>query len=118
MIGYSKVAPDFFEFSARGSITKADIEDVWSRFEPDIPADGRIRILEIIEPVEGMAPSAIWEDFRRGWPFIDRVSRAAIVTDERWVSAFVNVAKIFMPGEMKVFPMADIDAARRWLETA
>ena len=116
MIDYRKLAPDMFEFSVRGSISKADIDGIWSRFEPDVPKQGKVRVLEIIEPVEGMAPSAIWEDFRRGWPFIGRVNRAAIVTDQRWVSAFVNVAKVFMPGEMKVFPMADIDAARRWLE--
>lgn len=116
MIDYRKIDSHHFEFTVKGTITKREIEDVWSRFAPDMPPDGKIKVLEIIEHIDGITPQALWEDLRRGWPVMNRIGRAAIVADQRWVSALTNVAKLFMPAPMKVFASHDIDAARRWLD--
>lgn len=117
MIDYRKIDSHRFEFTVRGTITKREIEDVWARFGPDMPPDGKIRVLEIIEPIDGITPTAVWEDLRRGWPVMNRVARAAIVADQGWVSALTNVAKLFVPAQMKVFASSEIDAARHWLDS-
>ena len=91
MIEYRKTGSDAFELSAHGRITKDEIIGAWARLAADMPHEGKIKLLEIIGPLDGVAPAAIWEDLKRGLPMVGRVSHAAIVADQAWITALTKV---------------------------
>jgi SpoIIAA-like len=77
-----------------------------------------LRILVVLERFwEGL--DAVWEALKADIEFgVFRRSaweRFAIVSDLGWVETTVRVASWLIPGEMRVFPVADLDAAKVWV---
>jgi hypothetical protein len=40
--------------------------------------------------------------------------RMAIVTDARWAGPATKVFSVLWPGKARAFPLAELDAAKRW----
>jgi SpoIIAA-like len=71
---------------------------------------------EIGADFAGMDPGAVWEDFKVGIEYWTRWQRVAVVTDVAWIAHMVNAFRFLMPGQIRVFPDSDKDAARAWIE--
>lgn len=75
----------------------------------------KVRVLYVMGPdFESFEPGAMWQDTLFGLRHYFDFSRIAVVTDhETWASA-VRMMAHFIPGAVRVFPMAELDAAKAW----
>jgi SpoIIAA-like len=100
-----------------GQVTRKDYEDVL------IPAAAlalerhpKVRVYyEITSEFAGIDVGAVWEDFRIGMGHLSRWERIAVVTDVGWIGQAVNAFRFLMPGAVRVFPVSEVDEARRWI---
>jgi len=103
--------------ACEGQVTRKDYEDVL------IPAAAlalelhpKVRVYyEITPEFAGIDAGAVWEDFRIGMGHLSRWERIAVVTDVGWIGQAVNAFRILMPGTVRVFPISEVDEARRWI---
>ncbi len=79
-------------------------------------ADGKIRLLYVLgEEFEGYSGGAIWGDAKLGIKNWTHFEKVALVSDRR---VYVDGVKAFgwlIPGEVKTFSLAEVDAARAWV---
>jgi len=104
---------------ASGRLTKEDYVEVLEPALKEGVDAGGIRILFVLESYDGMALDAMAEDIRTGaraW-FRDHSSwrRMAIVTDIGWATKGTRAFAWVAPGELEVFPLAELEAARSWV---
>ena len=63
----------------------------------------------------GVDAGAAWEDFKVGMEHLTRWERIAVVTDVDWIKHMVRFFRFLMPGETRVFPLAEAAQARAWI---
>ena len=102
---------------AIGEVEDDDYEDV---IIPAVNAalEGRekIRLLYVLGPeFEEYEGDAIWEDAKLGMHHMFDFERVGVVTDVKWISRGVRWFGFTIPGQVKVFPYADLDAAKTWI---
>jgi hypothetical protein len=118
VIDYVMTGPDTLEVTVGGHITKAEIDRLWARLDADLPKEGKLKVLEMIDPLQGIEPMALFEHLHHAFPKIHRFSRAAIVADQNWILAVANFAGMFTAAQVKTFPRDQVEAARTWLAGA
>ena len=101
-------------FAASGRVTRRDYEAVLvPRVEAALQHHDKIRCYyELGAGFAGFDPGAMWEDFKVGVGHLSRWERVAVVTDVDWMRHATNAFRFLMPGEMRVFPTAEAEAAR------
>jgi hypothetical protein len=102
------------EIVVDGAITKADYESVVATLEREIAAQGKLRLVEVIDHVGPIDPAVWWRDVKWVFGHLDAVARAAVVTDSGWIGPITRAAGALMPAEIRVFRRAEADAAREW----
>ena len=109
---------DVIAASAIGRVTRPDYDTVLiPLIEATAKRHPKIRCyFEISMDFDGMTPGAVWEDFRVGMEYRTRWERVAAVTDVAWIAHAVNAFRFLMPGQTRVFPTSEKDAARAWIE--
>ena len=70
---------------------------------------------EVTPKFSGIDAGAVWEDFRVGMEHLSRWERMAVVTDVEWIRLAMNAFRFLLPGRLRVFPVSEIDEARRWI---
>jgi hypothetical protein len=108
------------ELHASGSLSTVEFDDTLAKLKAAMDRHGRIRLLQDIGELD--APpipwSRMWEDIKFSFEHLSDISHVAVVADQTWISAYVNMMKPVMKPEMKHFKRADLDAARAWIEQA
>lgn len=102
---------------AVGKVTAEDYESTLIPAVEGAISDGeKARMLFVLgEEFEGYEAEAAMDDARMGlhhWSDFDRI---AVVTDHGSYRTLVKGFGFLMPGEVKVFHVADLDAATEWL---
>jgi hypothetical protein len=80
---------------------------------------GEIRIVEVIAPdYEGFGPGGFVEDMKLGFGMLlghhSAFKRIAVVSDRDWVAHAMHAFAWMIPGELKVFGLEKLDAAKEW----
>jgi hypothetical protein len=102
------------------AVGEVDDDDYEHVLEPAI-ADRRsrhdkIRLFYVLgSEFTGYEADAMWEDFKLGVKTFTAYDRMAIVTDAAWVRRSVKAFGWLIPGDVRVFPLADLDNARSWI---
>ncbi|MBU9766069.1 STAS/SEC14 domain-containing protein [Mycobacterium sp. TNTM28] len=116
------VLPDMpegvFGIRVSGRVAGDDLRD----FRPTMDKlldTGEIRIVEVISPdYEGFGPGGLAEDLKLGFGVMMRhhsaFRRIAVVSDMEWVSRAMHAFAWMVPGELKVFGLGELDAAKEW----
>jgi SpoIIAA-like len=112
----SDMPPGVLGLEAVGDIEKDDYKDVIApAVEAAIAEHDKIRLVYLIghdfDEYEG---GAVWEDLKLGIHHPASMERAAIVTDARWARPAVKLFSVLWPGQARAFPLAELDAAKRW----
>ena len=112
----SDMPPGVVGLEAVGDIEKEDYKDVIApAVEAAIAEHGKVRLVYLIghdfDEYEG---DAIWEDLKLGMHHPASMERAAIVTDARWARPAVKLFSVLWPGQARAFPLAELEAAKRW----
>ena len=115
MLEVIEIALGAVELRVSGHIGKTDIERAWAVLDAAMPAEGKLRILEIVGKLEGIDPAAIWEDLKRGLPKMRRFSHVAIVSDEAWIIHATNFFAPMFPGKIRSWPGSGEAEAREWI---
>ena len=106
-------------FRVAGEIKREDYTDV---LVPDLHVAGQggaLRTLYLIEDLDEIEPGALWADAKLGFDLgvrhHDDWERSAIVTDEEWLARAARLFLWMVPGEARVYPVAELDEAKEWV---
>ncbi|BBD79994.1 STAS/SEC14 domain-containing protein [Aerosticca soli] len=104
-------------FRAHGQVTADDFKNV---IMPDIEAAfalyPKLRVLFELGPdFTGFDPGAVWDEINLRVRHISGLERLAVVTDIGWLRPVARLIDLALPGEVRVFPHAELDQARRWV---
>jgi hypothetical protein len=112
--------PGTIGFRVEGDVEKEDYTRVLRpTLQAAIDSGQGIRSLYLIEDLDEIEPTALWEDAKLGLDAGIRRhkdwTRSAIVTDIEWM---VRASRMFLwmiPGEARVFPVAELEQAKAWV---
>ncbi|HEY2654029.1 MAG TPA: STAS/SEC14 domain-containing protein [Solirubrobacteraceae bacterium] len=111
--------PGTVGFRVAGKIEREDYDNVLRpELERALKA-GKLRTLYVIEDLGMIEPSALWADSKLGFDLAVRHReawvRSAIVTDVEWIVQAFRLFAWMIPGEVRIFPLAEVDAAKSWV---
>jgi hypothetical protein len=102
--------------TARGTVTTEDYREVLIPAVEAAAAAGGLRMLVVIgEDFEGYDAGAALDDMRLGFEHWREFERIGVVTDREGFRMMVRSVRFLLPGEVRLFPLADLDAARDWV---
>ena len=112
--------PGTLGFRAAGEIEREDYDEVLvPELRAVLEAGGGLRTLYLIEDLDEIEGGALWADTKLGFDLGVRHhgdwERSAIVTDTTWMVRAMKVFAWMVPGESRVFPVAELDAAKVWV---
>jgi hypothetical protein len=104
-------------FAGRGRLTRADYTEVLTpAVEQALATHPRVRLYyELGSDFTGIAPGAMWEDFKVGVEHLTRWERVAVLTDVEWIRSAIRLFSFIMPVEVKSFPISGTAQARDWI---
>jgi SpoIIAA-like len=116
----SDMPPGTVGFRAAGKIERKDYDDVLTpELRRAIERGGGLRTLYVIEDLDEIEPSALWSDAKLGLNLTighhQEWVRSAIVTDIDWMARATKLFAWMIPGEARVFPLAELAAAKVWV---
>jgi hypothetical protein len=112
--------PGTLGFRAHGQVTSDDYERI---IVPDVEAafalNRKLRLLYLTaEDFVGFDPGAMWNDAKLGMRHFSGWERIALVTDVPWLQLAAGTMGFLVPGKFRLFPVADLDAAKHWITEA
>lgn len=111
--------PNVMAIEAIGKITHKDYRDVLIPWAEAMMAKGPVRMLYVIgEDFTGFELEALWDDSVFGLKHWHDFSHIAVVTDHTWLSVMVNMFRPFFHGEVRLFRVAGLPAAKDWITGA
>jgi hypothetical protein len=107
-------------FRAKGEIEREDYERVLvPELHNAVETYGKLRTLYVIEDLDEIEPGALWADSKLGFDLgvrhHDAWERSAIVTDIHWMARATKLFAWMIPGEARVFPLAELQQAKAWV---
>jgi hypothetical protein len=107
---------DVLGIAALGKVTHEDYRGTLVPRAEAIMAHGPIRLLYVIgEEFIGFELEALWDDGVFGMKHWHDFSEIAVVTDHAWLRAMVSMFKPFFHGEVRLFPLSELPAAKAWI---
>ena len=112
--------PGTVGFRAKGEIEREDYDKVLvPELRRALERGGGLRTLYLIEDLDEVDPSALWADtklgFNLGVRHHEAWTRSAIVTDIEWMARATKMFAWMIPGDARVFPLAELDQAKAWV---
>ena len=107
-------------FRVTGDVRREDYDRVLvPELRAAMEAGDGLRTLYLIEGLDDMEAGALWADTKLGVDMGVRHrgdwERSAIVTDISWMVHAMKVFGWMVPGEARVYPVAELDAAKAWV---
>lgn len=108
---------DVLGVEVRGTVTARDYESVIvPKVERMLKDHAKIRLLYYVTPdLKAISPGAMFADARLGMVNLTRFSRIALVADQDWMRNSLRMFGPFIPGEVRVFTVPELDAAKAWV---
>lgn len=113
--------PGTLGFIASGKLSRRDYTDVAiPPLREAIERGEKLRTLYQINPdFHGIEANALWQDIKAdvglGIGHYSSWDRMAVVTDTEWLHRASGVYGWLYPGELRLFGLAELDAAKQWL---
>jgi hypothetical protein len=110
--------PGTVGFRVKGEVERADYDNVLTPELDRAREAGPLRTLYVIETLDEIEPAALWADSKLGFDLAvrhrDAWVRSAIVTDIDWMARATKLFAWMIPGEVRVFPLAEVETAKTW----
>jgi SpoIIAA-like len=111
--------PGTVGFRVTGGVEREDYDNVLTPELNRALAAGPLRTLYVIETLDKIEPAAFWADTKLGFDLgvrhRDAWVRSAIVTDIDWMTRATKFFAWMIPGEVRVFPLAELEQAKSWI---
>jgi len=104
-----------------GRVTAEEYRDaLLPRLTELAEGEDRIRLLVLLDAgFERFEPGALWEDTKfgvhDGLRHASKFLRTALVSDADWAHHVIGLFGWMVPGDIKAFDLADLDAATAWV---
>jgi hypothetical protein len=110
------IPPGVIGLRASGKVSAEDYKNVLApTLDRGLDDGGKLRLVyELGSGYEGFEAGGVWQDLRLGASHLNSFERMALVTDVDWMRHAANAFGFLMPGEIKVFALAERDAAVAW----
>ncbi len=104
-------------FKVKGKIEKADYDKLNALLEKNEKEYDKQRLyIEIsIDDIEGIEPSALWEDIKTYFKEFRNLEKTAIVGESKLVKNLSQLSKPFVSGQLKFFDEKETVAAKEWI---
>jgi hypothetical protein len=107
-------------FRVNGDVEREDYTELLRpALQEAIDSHQGLRTLYVIEDLDDMEAGALWEDSKLGFDLGIRHHqqwvRSAIVTDIHWMARATKLFAWMIPGEARVYPLAELEDAKRWV---
>ena len=110
---------DVLAIEASGKITHDDYRNTLIPKAEAMIARGPIKMLYVIgKDFAGFELEALWDDGAFGLRHWHAFSDIAVVTDHAWMRAMVSMFKPFFHGNVRLFGLAELPAAKDWIASA
>ncbi len=106
------------EVTVDGMVTQQDLEEVAKNLEGLVARHGKLKLLKEVRGLPDIDVATFWENAKLGFRHFNDFSHYAIVTDKTWVEPLAKAGAALMSCEVRVFPLEEIEAARKWLREA
>lgn len=102
---------------ATGTVSGSDYKDLLlPAVREKREAYGKVRFLYLLgEDFEGWSADAMWQDAKLGMEDFSAWEKIAVVSDKDWLRHVVGAMGWMVPGEVRHFPVADLQAAKEWV---
>lgn len=109
---------DVVAVRAVGIITAEDYRDTLRPMVEDkLKEHDRLKCLVVLDDdYATYAGDAAWEDTKFGFSHLTDFRRVALVTDVDWIARAVRMFAPLMPYEFRLFPLAELEAAKSWIK--
>jgi hypothetical protein len=112
--------PGTVGFRIGGDLTPEDYANVLTPgLQDGVQLGDGLRALYLVDDLDEIEPRALWSDAKLGGDMLvhhhDRWRRSAIVTDIEWMARASKLTTWMIPGEARVFPTSQLDAAKAWV---
>lgn len=103
-------------FEAVGEVDAGDYHDTLDpAIDAALESNDKLRLVYLMgDQFDGYTGGAMWEDTKMGIGHWGRWEKIAVVTDKGWVDDAVKLIGWMVPGEVKVYPTEDLEAAKEW----
>jgi len=102
--------------TASGTVTAEDYESVLiPAIAETLKSHDKVRVLFQLEPNTGFSAGAVWDDTKFGFSHFFSFEKFALVSDTEWLNNTVKVVGFMMPCPVRLFALADLDAAKAWI---
>lgn len=108
----------YIEIKVSGHVTKEDFAEAVEKIKPRMMHWRNIRILEIVENLEGIDGEALIQDLRfamKNLGLFKHFEKCAVVADEKWLRALSRAADPLLRAEVRAFRPDQLAEAREWL---
>ena len=107
-------------FRVTDEIEREDYDEVLTpELRSAVETGGGLRTLYLIEDLDEIEPGALWADaklsFDVGVRHHKAWERSAIVTDIDWMARATKLFAWMIPGEARVFRVAELEQAKAWV---
>jgi hypothetical protein len=104
-------------FSAKGTVTKVDYEEVIiPAVEEALVRFRKVRLLYALgRDFKEFEAAAMWEDAKIGLEHLTSWERVAVVTDVDWIKSAIKAFGFLLHGHIRVFQNSEIIEARIWI---
>ncbi len=102
---------------AEGTVHSVDYKNVLDpALEAALATSDKVRLLYVLgEDFEGYSGGALWADTKVGLSQWSSFERIALVTDRTAITEAIKALGWLMPGEAKVFTLAELAEATEWV---
>lgn len=111
--------PGTLGFRVTREVKREDYDDVLTPELNRALKAGPLRTLYVVEALDEMKPDALWADAKLGFDLgvrhRDAWVRSAIVTDIDWMARATKLFAWMIPGEVRVFPLTELEQAKSWI---
>ncbi|MVN20368.1 SpoIIAA family protein [Mucilaginibacter arboris] len=104
-------------FRATGKVEKTDYDQtVVPELNKHVSKNGEINFLLVLKTdVGNYSLGAVAADLKEGVKHFTKWHRMAIVTDQKGLEKFSDLASFALPGESKGFELAELEEAKKWV---
>jgi hypothetical protein len=104
---------------ASGKLSREDYQQVLAPALREGVESGEMRLLFVMPDFDGLEPGAVIDDVETGLRAWVREhsawKRFAFVTDVEWLAKSMRAFGWLAPGEVRVFNLGELNAAREWV---
>lgn len=104
-------------FEAAGKVDDDDFEDVVAPvLRQEIARGAKLRLLYLFGPaLRDYESDELGEELAFAVRHPTSYERVAVVSDETWLRPALRMLSLLVPGRLRGFPVAELEAAKRWV---